>query len=196
MFNFEVGMKELLLVRHGESQYNAYLTDHLDSELTQKGIDQAHATGKFLKDHFGHIQHFVGLTSPYHRCLQTSRILNEYLNIEFTVTPGPREIMTKYDICTVNHRKHLFPDFVWQHDDHLVFERENDEEFINRMRAFHGTISHEKVLIVTHGTPVNTLYECELGLIPSADTVNFVKNCALSYARNGEGVWFGKTVYE
>ena len=196
MFNFEVGMNELILVRHGESQYNAFLTDHLDSELTPAGIEQARVTGKFLREQFGNIQTFFGITSPYRRCLQTSRIIREETGLEFTVSPGPREIMLKYESAEVkNHQEH-FPEFIWQHSNDLLFKMETVDQYISRMVQFHKSLSHEKALIVSHGTPVNTIFELTTGLEAKADTVNFVRNCAISYARNGEGIWFGKVAYD
>jgi len=196
MFNSENKMKELILIRHGESQYNAYLTDHLDSELTPKGVEQARITGKFLKEQFGHISNFTGITSPYMRCLQTSSIIREETGLDFTVNPGPREIMMKYQSAEVKNRQELFPEFVWNHDNDLFFSQESDMQFIARMKAFHDSLDQERLVIVSHGTPVNTIYEFALGLNAGADTVNFVKNCSLSYVRNGEGIWFGKAVYE
>jgi broad specificity phosphatase PhoE len=188
-------MNELILIRHGESQYNALLTDHLDSELTPKGVSQAKATAKFLKEQFGHIHNFVGITSPYRRCLQTSRIIKEETGLEFKVSPGPREIMLKYDIAEVkNHREH-FPEFIWGHEHDLIFKMETVDQYIRRMIEFHSTLNHDKHLIVSHGTPVNTIFQLTVGTDPDADTVNFVKNCAISYARNNESVWFGKFVY-
>lgn len=189
-------MKELILLRHGESQYNAYLTDNLDSELTPKGIEQARATGKFLKEQFGNINNFVGITSPYLRCLQTSQIIREETGLEFTVNPGPREIMMKYQSAEVKNQQDKFPEFTWEHDDDLLFNQESDAQFIARMKVFHESLSHEKLVIVSHGTPVNTMYEFAIGLQGGADTVNFVKNCSVSYVRNGEGVWFGKVTYD
>lgn len=195
MFNLEVGMNELILVRHGESQYNAFLTDHLDSDLTPEGIEQARKTAKFLKEHFGHLQSFVGITSPYRRCLHTSKIIREETGLEFRVHTGPREIMLKYVEAEVkNHQEH-FPDFLWNHNHDLVFKMETVQEYINRMIAFHKDIREDKVFIVSHGTPVNTIFELTTGQEAKADTVNYVKNCAISYARNGEGIWFGKVVY-
>lgn len=189
-------MSELILLRHGESQYNAYLTDYLDSELTPKGIEQARKTGKFLKEQFGHINDFVGMTSPYMRCLQTSRIIREETGLEFIVNSGPREVMVKYKSVFVRNHQEKFPEFVWQNTYDLLVKQETDLQYIARMGKFHSSLEHEKLLIVSHGTPVNTIYEFAVGTQPSADTVNYVKNCAIGYVRNGEGVWFGKVVYE
>lgn len=190
-------MNEVILVRHGESQYNAFLTDHLDSDLTPEGIEQARTTGKFLKEQFGHLNSFIGITSPYRRCLHTSKIIREETGLEFTVSPGPREIMLKYQVAEVKNHKEHFPDFIWEHTHDLNFKMETVDEYINRMIIFHESVKarHDKVLIVSHGTPVNTIFELTTGVEAKADTVNFVRNCAVSYARNGEGIWFGKVVY-
>lgn len=230
-------MKELILIRHGESQYNVGLTDFLDSELTENGIKQVKATGKFLREHFGHLQNFVGLTSPYLRCLQTSRILREETGLEFRVTPAPREIMCKYDSVVIPARKEEFPEFVWnlpcpsQHwkEDAWHFFNESEEKFVDRIMEFVGTdkpasitpgkISkggqnppndsfkrpsppnskyrlNDKTIIVSHGTPVSSMYEIALGINRRPDTDSYVRNASITYIRNNEGVWFGKIVYD
>lgn len=196
MFNTEDRMKELLLIRHGQSQYNAKLTLCLDSELTTNGIEQARITGKFLKDKFGNINEFIGITSPYMRCLQTARIIREETGLNFAVNPGPREIMLNYPEAEVKNKKEHFPEFTWNHVDDLFFIQESEQEFIDRMKVFHDSLEHEKVIVVSHGTPCNTIYEFAIGITATADTTNFVKNCSISYARDGKGVWFGKTAYE
>ena len=190
-------MNELILIRHGESQYNAYLTDNLDSELTQKGIEQAKITGKFLKEQFEHIKNFIAITSPYCRCLMTARIIKEETGLEFLVDTGPREVMTSYESVIVKNRKEEFPEFIWNHENDLSFDKETATHFVARMKAFHDSVNkkHERLLVISHGTPVNTIYEFALGLKGGVDTNNFVKNCAVSYVRNGEGIWFGKTAY-
>lgn len=45
-------MYEIVLIRHGESQYNVQnlFTGWSDPDLTEKGIQEAKAAGKLLKD--------------------------------------------------------------------------------------------------------------------------------------------------
>lgn len=188
-------MNELILIRHGESKYNAMLTDNLDSELTEKGIAQARATGKFLKDHFGHIQNFIGITSPYLRCLQTSRIIKEETGLDFFVDQRPREIMIHYDevFIPVSLRQEHFPEFVWSNIPG-AFYKETGEQFLARMKQYVSDFTHEKALVVSHGTPVGSLFELTLGRDHKPDTEFYVDNATVSYIRNGEGIWFGKTI--
>lgn len=195
-------MNELILIRHGESKSNALLTDNLDSELTPRGEAQVRATGKFLREHFGHIQDFAGVTSPYHRCLQTARILAEETGIEFTVGVGPREIMVKYDECVVPYRSMQFKEFRWL--EHLgwqaghTFHKETADYFVARMEAFVERLKddYQKVLVVSHGTPIGAMYEMALGLKHRPNITEYVTNASISYIRNTEGIWFGKVVYE
>ena len=103
--------------------------------------------------------------------------------------------MLKYPTAEVKNHRERFPEFIWEHEHDLVFKMETVEEYVARMEAFHKSWKHERLIVVSHGSPINTMYECALGLQPNADTVNFVKNCAISYARNGQGIWFGKLAY-
>jgi broad specificity phosphatase PhoE len=196
-------MDEFITIRHGESQYNALLTDNLDSELTPKGVAQARATGKFLKEHFGHIQDFMAFTSPYLRCLQTSQLIQEETGLEFTVTPGPRECMVHYERVEVPNRMEQFPQFVWNipcRSKHFFgqswqFHMETEDEFINRMSDFmEESKTHQKAIIVSHGTPVQTMYEMRLGIVNPPNITTCVANATVSYARNGEGIWLGKVI--
>jgi broad specificity phosphatase PhoE len=104
--------------------------------------------------------------------------------------------MLKYLTAEVKNHREQFPEFIWEHEHDLVFKMETVGEYLARMEDFHKSLRHEKLVIVSHGTPVNTIYEFSIGLPPGADTVNFVRNCAISYSRNGQGVWFGKVVYD
>lgn len=199
-------MNELLLIRHGESKYNAMLTDNLDSELTAKGIKQAHATGKFLKETFGEMD-FIGITSPYLRCLQTSQIIAEETGLKFKVIPDPREIMVSYEQAIVPARQEEFPEFIWNlpcssshwKDDKWHFFKESADEFVNRMEKFMMFLNYEKSIIVSHGTPVGTMYDIRIRKPGSyrshrPDTENYVNNASVTYVRDGEGIWYGKNI--
>lgn len=197
-------MNELILIRHGESHYNAMLTDNLDSQLTDKGREQAKRTGKFLREHFGHIQDFVGLTSPYLRCLQTSEIIQQELGIEFLVTSGPREIMVSYDTTVkVPNRSVDFPHLEWASpiysepriDDSWIFNQETADEFLKRIALFMHSGLPEKTLVVSHGTPVCSMYDIKLGMKKPPDLHTYVGNASVTYIRDGEGIWFGKNIH-
>lgn len=187
-------MNELLLIRHGESLYNVKLTDYLDSKLTKFGEQQAKEAGLFLKENFPDISSFSGITSPYRRCLQTSAIIQNETGISFTVHTGPREVMMKYEVVYVKNYKNMFPNFIWNHDHNLSFRKETEQEFIERMELFHKEITTDKSIIISHGTPINTMYELALGKPSRANIDNYVRNCSISYVKDGQGIYLGKSI--
>lgn len=191
---------KLILIRHGESEYNASLTKNLDSNLTIRGKEQAILTGRFLKENVPDIEDFTFLTSPYARCLQTSDCIKDQIEKNVVkVNAGPREIMVNYEQVKIKNRKKDYPHFDWNHDHDLEFFQETDDEFVERMHIFYKELiesSLEKVIVVSHGSPVNTIFEIASGLDGKADTMNYVRNCSISYIKDGEKIWFDKVVYE
>lgn len=182
---------ETILVRHAQSEYNAGLTKFLDSDISEQGMIQAKAVSQYILERFPNIKEFTGFVSPYRRCLQTARVISQHTGLSFHVTPGPREIMTKYDTFMLENHKEHFPEFTWGHDERLVFLNETDEQFIDRIKSFHDSVNHiDKKIIVSHGTPINTFYELSCQIPPTADTVKYVRNCSVSYIRDGVGELF------
>ena len=192
-------MRELILVRHGQSLYNVRLTDHLDSGLTEEGVRQVRETGQFLRTHLGHLHEFVGRCSPYLRCLQTARILSEETGIEFWVDDGPREVMIRHDWCQVPSRRAEYPEFDWNRFQNMrEYVQEDEDTFNNRMKHYLQRLQEEdKVLVVSHGTPVTALFLMSVGEYqgPGLFDGQYVDNSSLSYLRNGERIWFNKVVY-
>lgn len=176
-------MKDYIFVRHGESQYNAKLTKNLDSELTPRGVEQAIKTAMYLRD-FADIKEFVGITSPYHRCLQTSDIIRYFTGIEFQVKPGPREIMMVYDECRVVNRKEAFSHFHWHHEEDFHFVMEDEAEFVFRMRDYILNEEHPKLLVVSHGSPIVAMFDAVSGNAVVPDLCNYPDNCSVSYIKD------------
>ena len=195
---------ETLLIRHGESQYNVYLTKNLDSELTSKGIFQVKETAKYLKDNFNNLDSFKGITSHYLRCLQTSKIIHEETGINFSVNHAPRESMWSYEFVTIPERSVEYSDFKWNipcESNYWEFKKETHEDFVMRLQSFIEQLN-DNVLIVSHAEPVMLMYEIKLGIksfselkdYASSDLRPFVPNASMSYLREKEEIWRGKTV--
>jgi len=182
-------MKDYIFVRHGESHYNIKLTTNLDSELTPRGVEQAVKTGRFLRDHIPDIHEFVGITSPYHRCLQTSDIIHSLTGIDFQVKSGPREIMMSYDECKVVNRKLEYNHFHWHHEEDFHFFMENEDEFVSRMRHYILEEDHPKLLVVSHGSVIKAMYDIIAGQEKVvADLHNYPDNCSVAYIQNQKTV--------
>lgn len=74
---------EVFLVRHGQSQANAGLTDHLDSGLTEVGAEQARLTAERLR-----VEHLTrAYVSPLRRTLETMSFICRASDLRAEVTP-------------------------------------------------------------------------------------------------------------
>jgi hypothetical protein len=78
--------KNLIFVRHVESLLNVGLTDDLDSDITDKGVNQ----GLGLVDRLPCLDGYVGFVSPYLRCLKTA----SYIPLSFTVDRNISDVMS------------------------------------------------------------------------------------------------------
>lgn len=74
----------IYLVRHGETTWNqaGRQQGHLDSPLTDKGVEQARAAGRALRHAIPHSQAICIETSPLGRARQTARLLAEVLGVD------------------------------------------------------------------------------------------------------------------
>jgi broad specificity phosphatase PhoE len=185
---------EHIFVRHGESRYNAGLTEDLNSPLTPTGVHQAEATGRFLREHLDHIGSFAGHTSPYLRCLQTAGIIARHTGIKFSVQEDPREVMIEHDRCEVV-ASHLYPAYDWGSFTGALYLQESAEEFVARIARYVAACNDERLLVVSHGSPITALREIALGRSHVPNLEKYVANCGLTYLRGSETLWVGKTVY-
>lgn len=194
-------MENLILIRHGQSQYNTKESSSLDSELTDKGRQQIKRTALFLKENFGNLSDFIGITSPYHRCLQSSRIIFNMTDLsDFMVVTGPREIMTIYPHeVHVPQRSSTFNEFDWSRIIHdMYFNNETNQMYENRLKSFYDKFQHCKnLIVVTHGTPVVTLSLLGQNLTEEIPNTKFYPdNGSIAYIHNGSLEYYNKVINE
>ena len=104
---------EVLIVRHGQSEYNAKMTDNMDSRVTYRGYSQADQVGRWLRDNF-ELRGYKGLTSPYQRCLQTSLLIHRYTGLDFEVIDDIREWdHRQVKVVGIPDRQQEYPMFTW-----------------------------------------------------------------------------------
>ena len=89
-------MKQLILVRHAKSSWEAPLRDY-DRPLTNKGIQDAHLVSSNISNHIP--KTFLVWSSPAKRASETAMIFAQ--NISFPV----ESIMFKEDLYTFDERK-------------------------------------------------------------------------------------------
>lgn len=197
--------------------HNVGLTDNMDSALTKKGCGQVHGMGKWLKDNFD-LTDYIGLTSPYHRTLQTACAVSKHTGLKFSVHGGSREYhiekaaLTESGI-TIPNRKKGFPKIVWPspewNADSVFYENEELEQFFERTELFIKSLRPSgKYVIIGHGASCRTLHEIlcgkeldELrhryaGPIPVGTFSCSISNASLSWVVDGESRWFSKVVHD
>ena len=175
-------MKNLFLVRHGESMQNTMenfkikLPDH-KVYLTEKGKEQARDTGIILNDYFENNNldkdSSIMFNSPYLRTRETSDIINDILEIE----------TRKEDYLLIEHQYGLFsdnsirdnkknhPDFFeyydlfWQQEGKFYVKFPMGESpmdvairtqlFLEKLKKYYE--EYENIVLVSHGTTLKTV---------------------------------------
>jgi broad specificity phosphatase PhoE len=188
---------QITLVRHGQSEANAGLTEHLDSPLTEIGRQQAALTGDFLSR--------AGLTrayvSPLRRALQTIAPfcelthlraevyadICEYFNAKwpgYRQFPGltPQQITTDFPFAYFGE---TFPcSAAWWPQ-----ELENDDLMYARAQRVRDALialysgSDESILIVSHAETVGRLTEAFLRVPSISIEPPWSDNCGITRLR-------------
>jgi broad specificity phosphatase PhoE len=84
--NMPVEMTEIILVRHGETEWNVQevFRGRIDVELNQTGIKQA----ELLAEHLSHLKLDAIYSSPLKRAVKTAEIIAHYHKIDVEIAPG------------------------------------------------------------------------------------------------------------
>jgi 2,3-bisphosphoglycerate-dependent phosphoglycerate mutase len=168
-------MTEILLIRHGETEWNAIkrLQGHLDIALNAEGERQAAALGHALMDETID----VIVSSDLQRAMQTAQAIAQPRGMPIKVDPGLRErCYGAFEGVMYSEIPALFPEAyaAWQARD--VDARFPDgERKAETLREFHeraiATIIHlaslypnRKIALVTHGGVLECAYRAAKGI--------------------------------
>jgi broad specificity phosphatase PhoE len=188
--------KDIILIRHAESMWNANLSDSLDSCLTFRGVKQAQSCARFLRKNVD-CSGYVGFTSPFQRCLLTSLPICKQTGVQFRVRQEISELTNHFPDCGVQVpcRNEEYLDIDWANYCNAIFNREPPKIFLGRLRVFLESVP-DRSIIVTHGSVVQTMIEMALGVkvsqIPAWD--DSIGNASVTYIKDGTVVWMAKNV--
>jgi broad specificity phosphatase PhoE len=188
--------KDIILIRHAESMWNAEMSNDLDSSLTLKGISQAQILARFLRKKLD-CRGYVGFTSPFDRCLQTSMPLRRQTNMRFFVRPEISELTNNFppEGVQVPSRSTRYLNIEWNNYFSTNFLPEPPKSFLARLRSFLDLLP-DRALVITHGSVIQILIELALGVkvsqIPEWD--NSIGNASITYIKDGTVVWLAKNV--
>ncbi len=162
----------MILVRHGQSQWNAAFNrtridpDIRDPHLTETGREQATIAAGRLADRG--VDRLI--VSPYTRTLQTAAVIAEQLRLPIEVEPLVRE-RAAFSCDVGAERSDLarsWPDLRFDHLDEIWWPaRETDGELADRCRRFRTSMlavtDWRRVAVITHWGFIRGLTGQEVG---------------------------------
>ena len=171
---------KILLVRHGETNYNKnrLIQGHSDIELNETGRNQATSAGEKLNDH--NIDY--AFSSPLKRAVETARLMldnsNNSQNISKEVTTDERLIEKFFG----DFEGSTFDEYFSALESEQGLESiEKDEDVYERVNSFFSEqyLKHkdETILVVCHGAFIR-IFLRTLGLYP--ETNMLINNTALN----------------
>lgn len=175
-------MTEILLIRHGETEWNAVrrLQGHLDIALNAEGERQAAALGQALLDE----PLDVIVASDLQRAMQTAQAIAQPRGMTIQVDPGLRErCYGAFEGVMYSEISERFPEAyaAWQARDidarfpDGVRKAETLREFYERAIATVNRLvtmyPGQKIALVTHGGILECAYRAAkgIGLLPARD---------------------------
>lgn len=169
--------KTIMLLRHGEPDAN-----HLDPGLTKKGVTEVIQAAKYLatKDIHG----FAAFTSPFLRCLETARIIQDHIQIDFTVEQDLAEcpvFLHSDEEYYIQNRRSAFKSFRWPTEDGWRIRCESPEIFHTRLRKLLHALPDKSILISHRGIVLNI---ARLALCEKRVRENGVPTASLTYIEN------------
>ena len=180
-------MGRLLLVRHGETPWNAEgrIQGHSDVGLSEKGKQQA----SMIAGRLANVRVDAAYSSDLVRCQDTAKVILERHNIPLQTTPELRErFYGVFEGLTMAERQTRFPELfaasVINDLDFAPTDGESPRETLRRMTPVMDQIrnshANETALIVGHGGSLRAAI-ISLMALPAESTWSFVMgNCSLS----------------
>ncbi|OPZ85859.1 MAG: Phosphoserine phosphatase 1 [Firmicutes bacterium ADurb.Bin419] len=156
---------KIYITRHGETQWNkkGLMQGWKNSDLTEKGIENAKRLGESLKD----INFDVIYSSPLDRAIETAKCINGESNTKIVLIESLKEMgFGIWEGMEHSKIKELYPEQYtnfWERP-HLYKPQENGESFeellVRVKKAWDEILKAggNNILIVTHAVVLKTLY--------------------------------------
>lgn len=178
---------ELYLVRHGETKWNVEnrIQGQINSELTKRGLRQAHLTSERLDSVFFHYVY----SSDLPRAFTTAKIITEPKKLKINTDERLRE--RSFGIgegLTHEELAQRAPD-VWKNVkngdiDYVIPNGESKMQVLGRALEFFDELTKnhlsDRVLVVTHGGLINVFLRHILGIPQDAPRRFILPNTAIN----------------
>ncbi|MBS1206809.1 MAG: putative phosphoglycerate mutase [Proteobacteria bacterium] len=173
-------MKEIIFIRHGQSEWQSGITKDRNSNLTQVGIEQAQALGSYLRKYID-IKSYQIISSPLKRSLQTC-------DHALYVTDNENKIV---DSDFQEASFHVRGGLTLPHDFYPTFNSKVSSEykqFKSKIRlALNRVISqNDKTIIFSHGGVIKTALRIHCG---SDSFCTEIDNCSITHFVFKDNFW-------
>jgi broad specificity phosphatase PhoE len=188
---------EILIITHGETEYQNKKSTNIDSSLSRLGISRIKQVSSWIKINFK-FKNFFGLTSPYSSCLETATIIQSDNNIEFAVSQLARDYHSPKFLkgVSINSRKNKFRNIKWSDlwdKNKIYFKSDDDQDLKDRINKFVKNLSFDKnYLIVTHPTICRLIFS----KLSNDNLEDTPRNSSINYMVDNKPIWFSKLVYD
>ena len=174
---------ELILIRHGETEWNSQLRmqGHSNSNLSAVGQAQIRALGQWMKNvPFDHIY-----SSDSLRARQTAEAITQFSGhmLQFDQRLREKNLGIFEGLTTEEARERhpeVFRLFKTAGSQYVIDEGESTQQLLDRALEAIEVIRHrhhqKRVLLITHGGVVRVLMKHTLGLSLDSPTHFFIKN--------------------
>ena len=147
----------IYLMRHGQDDEN-YIGGWSDLSLTKEGIEDVKKEALWIKENLT-INKII--TSDINRAVETTKIVNEQLNVDITVTNKLREQNKgKLNGMLKEEADKIYPDFREGGIDTVYPDGESLVDLYNRMKDYIDDILNfdDNTLVITHRGVINMIY--------------------------------------
>lgn len=176
---------EFVLIRHGETEWNASgrLQGGSDVPLSDRGIAQAN----MVADELRNTSWDVIISSPLQRAFQTAAIIVKALGLdENVIVTNPEFRERSYGLAeglTIAERDNRFPDGFWP-------ESESNDELNTRVAAalydLLETSGGKKILVIAHGGWIRAALRIASGFDPSVMSHQIPNTSRTNLCHDGE----------
>lgn len=193
----QIDMGKIFLARHAQSLFNAGETEEFNSQLSKKGHEQAHRLAMSVKELVKPPEDYIGIVSPYNRCLQTAHKVWNLTGIKFRVRravgESPEEVHRGRS-TSILKKEEEFSCFDWSgfNGPSLNYDLESEEEYMARVQMFCESLADNKnYIIVSHMRPITHM--TRILAFGGRKEPMTITNASLTLIEDGKPVYIGMT---
>lgn len=173
----------IILVRHGESEFNVGKSESVDSHLTDKGFAQAHETAMYLGRYLDKEKYWTIIASPYIRTFVTANIIRYTSFDQSTLNTDIR--IAEYLLCRPEFFQSKIP-YSLQTGESIT-ELPTAEQTLENLKNFWNDLDKDRnYIIVSHGIPIMVMVELARGKASIPQWDKAYVNCAITHISNNE----------